>query len=144
MRKLKQMTAVLLPFVLNACTGDSESQSNNSNATMPTTNSVNIAEPLVPKTTSEALADPDASFKTVQKISYTAINSSDKSITLFVYDKAGNMLTRHHLKTEQSQMIDFQLPLAEDTINVSWHYREHVSQQEVSLAGLVEHTFTGF
>jgi len=126
-------------LLLAACGSGSSSEIDN-NSTV-NTNPVPFEKILV---TADILAAADAPFITSQSISYTAYNSSEFNITLFVLDSFQNEIARQYIKANNSANITVQLPIADSVLNLRWNYRENVYFEKVELTGLSSVQFTGF
>lgn len=94
--------------------------------------------------TANILAAADAPFIMSQTVSYTAYNSSDTNITLFVYDESQNVMARQYIRAQNSADITVQLPIADSSLTQSWNYREFIQKEQVDVKGLSSVQFSGF
>ncbi len=142
MNYFRIMTILLLPFIvigLTAC-GGGEGDDSAATPTVPPVTSPPVEE----LNSDEILADPNASFKTSKAVEFAAYNESDTNITFFVFDNLGTVLARYYIDAGSFADVNIQLAAAEQTIAISWNYREHFKKQDIELADLTQVNFSGF
>lgn len=94
--------------------------------------------------TKDVLADPDADFNTFQNVTFTVSNDSDLNVTLFIHDNLHELVARRYIESKGSTELTIQIPAADQSITVNWHYRELMQQRQFSLLNMGEISFTGF
>lgn len=142
---------LLMVSGLFSCGGGEDSQQ--ANPASPPENNTPVAQVenstpiLLPQeelTIDDIVAQPSATFKTSNVVTYSALNETNFNITLFITNNDGGELARYYIKAGEFTNISLQLDLAATEISMRWHYLEQVKKEHILIAELSHINFTGF
>lgn len=133
------VTLALTNFTLACGSGGDGSNEKNSDS------NDQIVETISPqKSTNESLASPGAEFKTYKSVSYMAYNQGDHDITLYVYERNGNLLHRTVISKKSNKLVNYNISIADTNVIHTWRFRENVLSVTTNINTISSSSFTSF
>lgn len=135
------LLAILTSILCTACGGGGGSTESASPAPI-TDNQTTITNTV--RETENSLADPDAEFSTSKQLKYSAYNTSNYDVTLFVYNRNETLLSRIKVPSNSHKDLSIDIGIADEMVKHSWRYRELSFTQRTSVDALSAITFSHF
>ncbi|OUS32121.1 hypothetical protein A9Q99_01565 [Gammaproteobacteria bacterium 45_16_T64] len=132
---------IILPIMITACGGGGGGGgSDESSAVTPSEPTVVEAEAA----TKDSLASPDATFNTSKDMRYTAYNTSNYDVTLFVYNDRNTLMSRVHIPSNTQKSMEYEVAMADSSVTHTWRYRELVHSEDTNTSDLASVEFSTF